>query len=350
MEHRNSTVVTASSAVGRSVLDDTVSHEFFHGWNVERIRPKGLEPFDFDRANLTDSLWLAEGFTQYYGPLTLQRAGLVDVASTAASIGRLVDAVVNDAGRATRSAADMSLMAPFIDGGRTVDRTNWQNTIISYYTFGGAIAAALDLSLRDRTDSGVSLDDYMRAMWRTYGKPGGSREGYVDRPYTITDAEETLAAVSGDRAFAHDFFKKYIEGHGVADYERLLARAGFALRKRDPGRAWLGDLHLLAREGTRVARLVAPNWPLYAAGIEQDDEVRELDGQRIVADSDVSAVLAHRKPGDRISITFVDRTRRTKTATITLAENPGLEVVPVESPTAAQKAFRDAWLGPKIQK
>ena len=347
MEHRNSTVITASSAVGRSVLDDTVAHEFFHGWNVERIRPKGLEPFDFDRANLTDSLWLAEGFTQYYGPLTLQRAGLVDVAATAASIGRLVDAVVNDAGRATRSAADMSLMAPFIDGGRTVDRTNWQNTIISYYTFGGAIATALDLSLRDRTDSRVSLDDFMRAMWRSYGKPGGHREGYVDRPYTITDAEETLAAVSGDRAFAHDFFKKFIEGHDVADYERLLARAGFALRKRDPGRAWLGDLHLLAREGTRVARLVPPNWPLYAAGIEQDDEMRDIDGQRIVADSDVSAALARHKPGDRVSITFVDRARRTKTATITLAENPALEVVPAESPTAAQKAFRDAWLGSK---
>jgi len=349
MEHRNSTVITASSAVDRAMLYDTVAHEFFHCWNVERIRPRGLEPFDFDRANLSDSLWLAEGFTQYYGPLALHRAGLADVASTAGAIGRLVDAVVNDPGRATRSAVDMSRMAPFIDGGRTVDRTNWQNTVISYYTFGGAIAAALDLSLRDRTDNRVSLDDYMRAMWRTYGKPGGSREGYVDRPYSITDAEETLAAVSGDRAFAHDFFAKYIEGHDVADYARLLARAGFAVRKREPGRAWLGDLHLLAREGTRVARLVAPNWPLYAAGVEQDDEVRELDGQRIIADSDVSAVLARHKPGDRIAITFVDRTRRARTSTITLAENPSLDVVPMDSPTAAQKAFRDAWLGSRTK-
>src|SRR5262245_9262376 len=350
MEHRNSTVITAASAVGRTGLHDTVAHEFFHGWNVERIRPKGLEPFDFDRANLTDSLWLAEGFTQYYGPLTLQRAGLADLSTTAAALGRLIDAVVNDAGRATRSAAEMSRMAPFIDGGRTVDRTNWQNTIISYYTFGGAIAAALDLTLRDRTDSRVSLDDYMRAMWRTYGKPGGGREGYVDRPYTITDAEETLAAVSGDRAFAHDFFKKYIDGHDVADYGRLLARAGFSLRKRDAGRAWLGNPHLQSREGTRVMGLVAPNWPLYAAGVEQDDEVRELDGQRIFTDSDITGVLGRHKPGDRISITFVDRTRRAKTATITLAENPALEVVPAESPTAAQKAFRDAWLGSHISK
>jgi predicted metalloprotease with PDZ domain len=238
-------------------------------------------------------------------------------------------------------------MAPFIDGGRTVDRTNWQNTVISYYTFGGAIATALDLSLRDRSDSRVSLDDFMRAMWRSYGKPGGAREGYVDRPYSITDAEETLAAVSGDRAFAHDFFAKYIEGHDVADYARLLARAGLTLRKRDPGRAWLGDVRLQSREGTHVATLVAPNWPIYAAGIEQDDEIRELDGQRIGGDSDVSAVLGRHKPGDRIPVTFVDRTRRAKTATINLAENPELEVVPMDSPTAAQKAFRDAWLGGK---
>src|SRR3954470_12833625 len=182
-------------------------------------------------------------------------------------------------------------------------------------------------------------------MWRSYGRPGGTREGYVDRPYSITDAEETLAAVSGDRAFAHEFFARYIEGHEVADYARLLARAGLALRKRDPGRAWLGDVRLQSRDGTRLATLVAPNWPIYAAGMEQDDEIRDLDGQRIGGDNDIGTVLGRHKPGDRIAVTFVDRTRRAKTATITLAENPQLEVIPIDSPTAAQKMFRDAWLG-----
>ena len=143
-------------------------------------------------------------------------------------------------------------MAPFTDGGRTVDRTNWSDTVISYYPLGGAIALALDLSLRDRTDSRLSLDDFMRAMWRKYGKPGGSREGYVDHPYTIADAEATLAEVSGDRAFARDFFARYIQGHEVADYARLLARAGFVVRKRNAGRAWLGDVRLESRSGVRV--------------------------------------------------------------------------------------------------
>src|SRR6185503_9711196 len=167
---------------------------------------------------------------------TLQRTQLVDIASTAETFGQLIETVQNP-GHLVRSAEEMSRMAPFIDGGRTVDRTNWSTTVVSYYPFGGAIALALDLTLRDRSEGNVSLDDYMRAMWRTFGKPGGGREGYVDRPYTIDDAEATLAEVSGDGAFARDFFARYIRGHEVADYLRLLGRAGFTVRKVNAGRA-----------------------------------------------------------------------------------------------------------------
>ena len=100
----------------------------------------------------------------------------------------------------------------------------------------------------------------MRAMWRSYGKPGGSREGYVDRPYTIADAEATLAEVSGDAAFARDFFARYIQGHDVADYPRLLARAGFTVRKRNAGprlarRSAARDARRRARRGARRADL-----------------------------------------------------------------------------------------------
>ena len=350
MEHRNSTVMTSSGSIGTSRMGllDTVAHEFFHCWNVERIRPSGLEPFDFDRANLSDSLWLAEGFTQYYGPLAMQRAQLVDVAATAAIAGGLVDTVVNDPGRGVRSAVEMSRMAPFIDGGRTVDRTNWANTVISYYPFGGAIALALDLSLRDRSDGRVSLDDFMRAMWQKFGRPGGAREGYVDRPYSLADSEETLAGVSGDRAFAREFFAKYIEGRDVADYERLLGRAGVTLRRRNAGRAWLGDVKYETRNGARVASIVSPSWPVYATGLEQDDEVTEIDGRPIRSENDAAAALQRQRPGDRVQIVFVDRTRLTRRATVTLAEDPHLEAVPIEAAggtmTSAQRAFRDRWL------
>ena len=351
MEHRNSTVISenGSIATSRERLLDTVAHEFFHCWNVERIRPKGLEPFDFDRANLTDSLWLAEGFTQYYGPLAMQRAQLVDIASTARTFGGLIESVAQSPAHLVRSAAEMSQMAPFIDGGRAIDKTNWSTTVISYYPYGGAIALALDLTLRDRTDGRLSLDDFMQAMWKTYGKQAGGREGYVDHPYTIADVEATLASVSGDRAFARDFFARYILGHDVADYGRLLTRAGFTMRKRNPGRAWLGDLRL-ERGGTHVAALVGPTWPIYTAGIDQDDELQQVDGQKITGEADVASVLQRHKPGDTVPVVFVDRTGVPKTASITLAEDPHIDVVPVESGgtlSAAQKAFRDRWLGAK---
>jgi predicted metalloprotease with PDZ domain len=350
MEHRNSTVMTAAATIGkdRDQLLDIVAHEFFHCWNVERIRPQGLEPFDFERADMTDSLWLAEGFTQYYGPLMLHRAGLVDLAETASTIAALVNTVELSPAHEIRSAVDMSRMAPFIDGGRGNDRTNWARTVISYYPFGGAIALALDLTLRDRSDSRVTLDDFMRAMWRAYGKPGGAREGYVDRPYSVADAEARLAEVSGDRAFAREFFSRYIEGREVADYARLLTRAGFVVRKANAGRAWLGN-PFGDRAAGRVTALVLPTWPIYAAGVEQDDDLRDVDGQRIATADGLDTVLRRHKPGDRVAIVFVDRTGASKTATVTLAEDPRLEVVPVEhggTLTAAEKAFRDRWLGP----
>src|ERR1035437_5692574 len=354
MEHRNSTVITAASSIrdGRVRLLDTVAHEFFHCWNVERIRPKSLEPFDFDRANMSGELWLAEGFTQYYGPLAMQRAGLQDLVGATRTMTGLIETVTESPGRLVRSAEEMSRMAPFVDGGRPNDRTNWPNTVISYYPFGGAIALALDLTLRDRSDGKISLDDYMRAMWRVHGKPGGAREGYVDHPYTIADAEARLAEVSGDRAFARNFFARYIQGHDVADYGRLLGRAGFTVRKRNAGAAWWGDVRLdLRGAAAHISALVPANSPAYAAGLEQDDEVQQADGTKIAAVLDLQAVMRRHKPGDRVDVVYVDRTGTAKTTSVTLAEDPHQDVVAVEASggalTPQQQAFRAAWLGAK---
>ena len=110
MEHRNSTVMTSSSTIrgDRTRLLDTVAHEFFHSWNVERIRPRDIEPFDLDRENMSSELWLAEGFTQYYGPLVLQRTGLVNLDFTRQTLTTLVDTIVNSPGRSVRSRNDRS--------------------------------------------------------------------------------------------------------------------------------------------------------------------------------------------------------------------------------------------------
>jgi predicted metalloprotease with PDZ domain len=171
MEHRNSTVVASATSFKnpqavRAALG-TVSHEFFHCWNVERIRPKTLEPFNFEEANISGELWLAEGFTQYYGPLIMARAGVSN--ADPAGLVRNALAIINSPARQFRSAVEMSQMAPFSDAAVAIDETNLSTTFISYYTYGAALAAALDLSLRDRSNGTITLDDFMRAMWIAHG-------------------------------------------------------------------------------------------------------------------------------------------------------------------------------------
>jgi len=354
MEHRNSTVITSAASLGadRDGWLDSVAHEFFHGWNVERIRPDSLEPFDFERANISGELWLGEGFTQYFGPLILSRAGLLDFRETVRTMAGLVTSVAWNPARLIRSAEEMSQMAPFTDGGRSTDRTNWASTVISYYQFGGAIALALDLTLRERSAGRITLDDYMRAMWRVHGKPDGPREGFVGRPYTMADAEARLAEISGDAAFARDFFGRYIRGREAADYTRLLAQAGLVLRNAAAGAASWGEVPLEGRSGNlRVSVAPQIGSPAYAAGLDVGDELRELDGVRLSSPEDVSAVLRRHRPGDRIPVVFIDRGGTTRTSTVNLVEEQRLVLEPVEAGggvlTPAQRTFREGWLGPR---
>jgi predicted metalloprotease with PDZ domain len=358
MEHRNSTVMTGrrslSTERGMAGALETVAHEFFHSWNVERIRPATLEPFDFERANMSGELWLAEGFTNYYGTLVMQRTGLVDLGDTLTNLGSTVNWVVNHPGTRVRTAVEMSQMAPFVDAAEWTDPTNFEITFLSYYTFGEGLALALDLSLRDLTNGRVTLDDYMRAMWRAHGKPGGLAPGLVAHPYTLSDARARLAEVSGDARFADDFFSRYIEGHETPDYARLLQRAGLVLKRRNPGAAWMGDLQLQSDpDGVRLTSLSAPGTPAYAAGLDMDDVIAKLGDRAIHAPDELAAVLGRSKPGDALTVAYV---RRGKVATtkVTLAENPALEIVAAESAggplTPAQRQFRDAWLSSRVSR
>jgi predicted metalloprotease with PDZ domain len=350
MEHRNSTVVAAAVSLRGpgAVLDvlDTVSHEFFHAWNVERIRPKSLEPFNFEEANISGELWLAEGFTQYYGNLVMGRAGLATRDETAAALARSANTVVSGPGRQFRSAVAMSRMAPFTDAARSVDKTNFSTTFISYYTYGAAVALAMDLSLRDRSNGKVSLDDYMRAMWRVHGKPGGAPPGLVAKPYTLQDARDRLAEVAGDKAFADAFFDKYVEGRDAIDYAPLLARAGYALRRSAAG--WTG-LTGVDASGT-ITGLLAWGSPAFEAGLDQGDVIVDVDGKSLRSGA-LQSTLKAKKPGDRLVVTFKRRDGATGKAAIAVKEDPALELVPVEASggtlTPAQQAFREAWLGSK---
>jgi predicted metalloprotease with PDZ domain len=243
----------------------------------------------------------------------------------------------------------MSQFAPFTDAATAIDRTPFDNTFISYYTWGSVIGLGLDLTLRERSDGRVTLDHYMRALWERFGKPGGQRPGYVDRPYTPADLRDTLAAVSGDAAFASEFFTRYVEGRDVVDYARLLQKAGFVLRPPAAGRGYAGSLRLQdAAGGVRVANVVPLGSPAYTAGLERDDVIVSIAGSADPRADDVMRAISEGKPGARVPIVFERRGARVS-STITLVEDPSRELVTAEDAgqplSDTQRRFRDAWLG-----
>jgi len=349
MEHRNSTILTSSGSLksSRGGLLGTVSHEFFHTWNVERIRPRSLEPFNFEEANVSGELWLAEGFTSYYGPLIMRRAGLTQIADYARSLAGPINDVTLSPGRRVRTAEEMSRFAPFVDAATSIDRTDFDNTFISYYTWGSAIGLGLDLSLRDRSNGRITLDHFMRALWREFGKSGERVPGYVEKPYGMADLKRVLGEVAGDPKFADDFFASFIQGHDIVDYKKLLARAGFVARPVNAGAAYMGNVGLQSDGGAKIIRAVPFDSPAYEAGLERDDIIVSLAGEPVRGTDDIDRVLRQQKPGASVQVEFERRGSRTS-GMLRLIEDPRIEVVPAEQAgqtlTADQRQFREAWL------
>lgn len=219
MEHRNSTSIvqrTPKIEGYESNLLGTFSHEYFHSWNVERLRPKTLEPFNFEHSNMSNELWLAEGFTQYYGGLLLTRAGLKTVDNAVQAFNGMVNSILNSPGAKNFSPIEASRYAVFADAGVAIDQTNKNNIFLSYYTYGAATALALDLRLR--SEFKLTLDDYMRALWTAYGKP--------EIAYTVPDLEKTLAELTKNPSFAKEFF---LEIH-LRKREKRLCQTTFKCR------------------------------------------------------------------------------------------------------------------------
>jgi predicted metalloprotease with PDZ domain len=360
MEHRNSTVLTSPGTIrtARQGLLGSVSHEFFHIWNVERIRPRTLEPFDFEKVNPSGELWLAEGFTNYYGALIFQRVGQADLPETLDRFVTAINTVRQGPGRQFRSAVDMSRLAPFTDAASAIDRTNWGNLFISYYTWGETLGLGLDLLLRIRgvdgeMTNGVTLDDYMRLLWQRFGRAGGVAPGVVDRPYTQADLRATLADLTGDRTFADDFFDRYVEGREVIDYAPLLARAGLVLQPMAPGRVWFGAPALrFERAGARVTAPVPFGSPLYEVGVERDDVLISIDGQNVSSIDRFDAAIGDLRDGQRVTIVYARR-GETTTTRLAVQVDPFLELRSLEQLgrdlTPVQQRFREDWLGSKVE-
>ena len=352
MEHRNSTVLT--DAIRLRTPDEhlaalgNAAHEFFHVWNVERIRPQALEPFALTAPNSSGELWLSEGFTNYYAALSMQRSGFYDIDQFASRAGQALDVVIRSPARKYRSAEEVSRFAHFVDGALWSDASNVDNHYVSYYDWGNVIALGLDLTLRARTDHKVTLDDYMRKLWQEFGRAASAVEGTVVRGYTSEDLQRVLGDVAGDRTFADDFFDRFVRGRDVLDYAPLLSRAGLILRKANPGRPWIGPVTLdYSAGGPRIAAPATEDTPLYAAGLDRGDELLSFDGLAIKGSSSLEEAVQRQRPGDRVRVA-IRRRGMTQELSLTVGEDPRLQLVPVErtgrQPSAAERAFRHAWL------
>ena len=331
MEHRNSTILTSTRSLADGGLKrnlGTVSHEFFHCWNVERIRPKSLEPFDFEEANMSGELWFAEGFTSYYDDLTICRAGLTSQEDYIKGLAGTFNYVWNSPGREFFNPIEMSYQAPFVDAARSVDPVNRNNTFISYYSYGSALALALDLSLRENQ---LNLDDYMKLVWTSFGKN--------EMPYTISDLHNTLNTYAG-KSFGDNFFNNYIYKSGMPDMVYLFSTVGVSL-EQPKNRVRFGAF---VRNG-KITSNASMGSSAYEAGLENGDKLINIGDYPIDENTDLNSVLKNFKSGDQAKVVF-ERFGNKKETFITFQPDPYYTIKLGEN-SDSKKIEREAWLGSK---
>ncbi|TDU43707.1 putative metalloprotease with PDZ domain [Gelidibacter sediminis] len=336
MEHRNSTAIPSSRSLSQGGMEGnigTVAHEFFHCWNVERIRPKSLEPFDFSQANMSGELWFAEGFTSYYDDLSLVRSGIMSREDYIDGLVRTFNYVWTSPGRQFFNPIEMSYQAPFVDAAKSVDETNRENTFISYYSYGSMLGLALDLSLREQN---LTLDQFMTLVWNTYGK---SEVGY-----TVNDLHESLVKFAG-KQFADDYFGNYIYKSGMPDFERLLKNVGVILETKN-------DIEF----GTMVRNQVLVSNPKigsasYSAGFQKGDKLLKIGGIELDGNAGVNSVLNGFKIGEKVSV-VVERYGNQKELELTIgigtSYNMKLMDANLKAFTKKLKERQASWLASKV--
>jgi len=336
MEHRNSTVLTSTRSLAEGGMErniGTVAHEFFHSWNVERIRPKSLEPFNFEEANMSGALWFAEGFTSYYTSLILCRAGLISQEAYVKGLTGTFNYVWNSTGRQFFNPIEMSYQAPFVDAATSVDPVNRNNTFISYYSYGSMLGLALDLSLREK---GLHLDDFMKLMWTNFGKQ--------EKPYKVEDLHNTLNNYAG-KEFGDFFFNQYIYKSEMPDMERLLNHVGVSLTQ-DSSKVAFGA-HIeegVIKENTIIGSSA------YLAGLEKGDKILKFGDVVVDNTTDFNAILNTFKPNDQVSVVF-ERLSKTKQTTVILQASKSYDLNLFEANNKelsnAEQESRADWLQSK---
>jgi predicted metalloprotease with PDZ domain len=305
LEHRASTALLASRKdlpwPGMKGLPDgyktylgLCSHEYFHTWNVKRIKPAAFVPYDLAQENYTRLLWLFEGFTSYYDDLALVRSGVIDVEDYLALLSKTVSNVVRGAGRLKQSVAESSF-----DAWTKYYRQdeNAPNAIVSYYAKGALVALALDLQLRAASKGRCSLDDVMRALWQRHGQTG---VGVEEEGIFELVAEVAAEADGSDGRKLAQWLRRTVEGTGDLPLSRMLP--GFAVDYRAEPESDAPSLGVkMAAGGELRLASVFDGGAAQKAGMSAGDVLIALDGLRL-GNASLDDMLARRKPGDKVRL------------------------------------------------
>ncbi|HKU62321.1 MAG TPA: PDZ domain-containing protein [Gemmatimonadales bacterium] len=339
IEHKGSTVLFAdrwSTRTASGYFDwlQLVAHEFFHAWNVKRLRPVELGPFDYEHEVYTRSLWVAEGFSDYYAWMLARRAGLATREETLADISRAIGALQTTPGRLVQPLAEASFDA-WIKAYRPDE--NSRNATVSYYTKGSIVGLLLDARIRKLTDGARSLDDVMRLAYRRFS---GAR-GYTPAEFRATAKEVAGADLGG-------FFRQAVDTAGELDYGEMLDWYG--LRFTPPEADSVGQASLGAatqmKDGRLVVTGVPSDGPAWGSGLTADDELVALGDFRLQG-GDLDGALERYRPGDTVSV-LVSRLGALRRYRVKLGRSPedrwSLSARP--DATAEQRRHLEAWLGP----
>jgi len=317
------------------------AHEFFHAWNVKRLRPLPLGPFDYSQMAHTPSLWISEGLTSYYGALALAHAGLITPEQYLDVISQLITKFEAYTGRGERSIEDTSWDTWFPREGVIHQDNNLLNTWYSYYDGGQIMGHIMDFAIRHDTNNQKSLDDWMRLLYSRYAlpKPG----------FQPDDAIKAASEVSGKSVKeVSDFFQRYISGKESIPYEEYFGYAGIAVEKKlDANKPWIGADTTKNDDGRAKIRNIIPGSPTESAGLDRDDIIYAIDSRAIDFDGFPKEISAH-QPGDTVRLTVL-RLGEFKDFSVALKANPNptYTLKPMEHPTDQQKAIYNSWLGIK---
>ena len=343
IEHLNSTALEyyrfgfSTEQDYRSFYEDVVAHEFFHLWNVKRIRPDALGPFDYTKENYTKLLWVAEGFTDYYGGLFVCRAGLISDRDYLNNLARSIQNLQNTPGRLEITVEEASF-----DSWIKLYRPNENsvNSQVSYYQKGALLGLLLDLEIRKRSGGSKSLDDVMRYLYTEFYKKG--------RNYSPQDFQNTCQIIA--RSNLEQFFSRYVRGRDELDYDAALNVAGLRLDttgdsdSSQPRRPFLGAD--LSQQGERViVSRVYSGSPAYEQGLNAGDLIAAIDGFR-GSQNFIQARLDEKKPGDVVHLTiFRNDILRSIDVKLGSRSAAPYRIVPLTQATQAQKQIYQAWIG-----